>query len=696
MDEYDYSDDPSTTSGEDSSQPVGLETDVAVAPGRAKLVKRWLKDINDSRKHHEAAFKRMKKCQQLATFGADEKWCADEERYTVPILNRHINQVVANLYAKNPTAVVKRKRRLMFQIWDGRAETLILALQNAAMGDIQSAMVVQEVEAVVQYKRMLDKLSKTLELLWDYYTSEQAFDFKKQLKALVRRTKVNGVGYIKMAYQRLLEPRPEIAAQISDVTSQITTIQCLMNEANSGEFDSESARLEELRLLLKTLESEGQVITREGPVFDFPRSEEIIVDKRCRHLKTLAGAQWIAHEFEMTPEEIKEVYKVDVRKSYTKYSDDPSGSQMAFEFVEQQETKPNCARVYEVQDKKRGQVFTVCEGYPDFLKEPAAPDIKLERFFTVFPLVFNECENEKEIYPPSDVWQARHVQAEYNRSREGLREHRLAARPYYVASHGKLEEEDKKRLAGHAAHEIIEVNALAQGETIDKVLQAGPTAPIDPNLYEVESLFVDMLRTVGAQEANLGEPGDSTATASSIAENSRLASMSDNVDDLDDFLTDLAKALGHVMLQELDRETVIEIAGPGAVWPTTPLSREEVAKDLLLEIKAGSSGRPNQAVELANMERGMPFLTMLPGVTPTPIARKYLTLLDIDVEDAITEGLPSIVAMNQMAGRSAQAGGDPQRDPNQQGGRGGQNTPSTQMDEPQPQPAFPAPQPQMA
>ena len=42
-------------------------------------------------------------------------------------------------------------------------------------------------------------------------------------------------------------------------------------------------------------------------------------------------------------------------------------------------------------------------------------------FFNIFPLVFNEIENDEEIYPLSDVWIARHMQFEYNRSREGLR-----------------------------------------------------------------------------------------------------------------------------------------------------------------------------------------------------------------------------------------------------------------------------------
>jgi hypothetical protein len=128
------------------------------------------------------------------------------------------------------------------------------------------------------------------------------------------------------------------------------------------------------------------------------------------------------------------------------------------------------------------------------------------------------------------------------------------------------------------------------------------------------------------------------------------------------------------------------------VWPDMPQSREEIAKDLVLTIKAGSSGRPNKAAKLANMERGMPTVVQLPGVDPTPIAEEFLQLLDIDTEKAIVGGLPSIVAMNAMASKpSPQPGtGDPNSDPGAQGDKGPQNAPAAAQNEPQSQPAYPA------
>ena len=53
--------------------------------------------------------------------------------YVVPITNRLVNQAVATLYAKNPTAVAERKQKLMYQLWDGDQQSLQAALQGVAM-----------------------------------------------------------------------------------------------------------------------------------------------------------------------------------------------------------------------------------------------------------------------------------------------------------------------------------------------------------------------------------------------------------------------------------------------------------------------------------------------------------------------------------------------------------------------------------
>lgn len=656
-----------------------------VDESRAALVKEWCERVEKARECRKETFKQMRESQDFAMYGADKKW-RKGGNYTVPILPRYINQTVSTLYAKNPKAIFKRRPRIDYQMWDGRVDTLQSAMEGATMGDPASAMVIQEVLAVRQKNLMLDRMGQTAQILYQYYIDEQGANFKQQLKAAVRRTKVCKVAWIKLGYQRMLEERPEITANINDTTSKISNVEACMEKLakDDAAYDEHSAKLEELRLNLQDLQRDQFIIAREGLVFDFPKADQIIVDEQCVHLKSLSGARFVAHEFEMTPKEIYRVWKVDIGNNFKMY--DRDGKRY------KGDPKKACARVYEVWDKENQQVFVICEGYKDFVKEPATPDVYLERFWPFFPIVFNETEHYEEIYPLSDVEQAKDIQEEYNRSREALREHRIAARPYWVEGRG-MEEAEKQKLSTHAAHEVITVPTLGTGQKMEDVLQRGPTAPIDPNLYEMESQFNDLMRVVGYQEAQIGSVSGATATESSIAQQSQSASQSDNVDDLDEVLTELARAAGQIMFMNVDKQTAMEVAGEGAVWPETPMAREEAAKEIWLEVEAGSSGRPNKAADLANMERGMPYIQNLPGINPAPIGRKYLGLLDIDAEEAMAEGLPSITALNAIVAKmgadsGAQPTGNSETDPNSQGPEGAQNAPSPQANEPGPQPAY--------
>lgn len=688
---------------------------------RKALVLEWLDKVEISEKHWEKDFKRMREDMQFARVGSTKEW-KDGDNYVVPIIPRHINQTVAGLYAKNPRVVVELKERLEYTLWDGEAETLQTAMQGIAASmvppavdpmtgmimppppvDPQALAIIKEVSEVQQKKRMLKKVAKSQEIVLQYYMGEQTPPFKKQLKQFVRRTKTCGVGYIWLGFQRLLERNPEIESQIADVSEQIARIENLTADLQDGLIEDGSARLEELKTMLADLQAQVEVITREGPVFDFPRSTDIIIDKKCKQLSTLIGAEWVARRFHMLPEEIQEAYNVDIREHYTAYRKVGMGDKQYWVVsADKEDKKEGAACVYEVWSKKTGQKLTIVKGYPDFLKGPAAPEVRLERFWPVFVLTFNDVEHEEELYPLSDAHMLRHPQMEYNRSREMRRQHRRANAPTYVSVKGRLSKEDKDKLSSRNPFDIVELNALGQGEDVNSLLQVLKPAPLDPALYETNSEMEDLLRTVGAQEANIGGVSGATATESSIAEDSRISSVDSNIDDLDECLSELVRATGEMCLLELDIQTVKKIAGPGAEWPQ--LSRAEIIEEIFADIKAGSSGRPNRAADLANLERGMPFLLQMGGIKMSPIAERYAALLDINMEDMVAEGLPSQIAMNAMASKLQQGGGlggdvpagaagaaGAAGDPASQGAAGGDNAPAPPGAEQGSQPAFPAP-----
>lgn len=680
-----------------------------VDPARAALVKAWHGRIIAAEKYWEPTFKQMRADMD---FARGKQWPGqtdDDDRYVANIVQRHIQQRTATLYAKNPRFLYRRKKRLDFAIWDGRQATLQEAIRTAAMassGDaaamamLPNAMqLLADVQEGFLRRQQVDRVGKTLEILAQHELSEQKPPFKKQMKQLIRRTLTCKVGYVKLGFERMYEPRPEDEERVRDLTQHLARIDQLIADAKDGETESYQAEAEELRLMLQELQRGGDRIVREGIVFDFPTSDSIIIDPACRQLQGFIGASWIAHKFCLSNDTVKQVYGVDLKASgalmYNRGDDNTLPLPVGLPGGRDIERQKDGVVLYEIQDKTTGMVFTIADGYPDFLREPAAPSVKLERFWTIFALTFNDLENDRNIYPPSDVELLRPMQIERNLARERLSEHRTAARPATATARGTLTDDDKAKLETHPANAVIELDGLAPNQKIEDVLQVVKKPGIDPNLYVVNHLDEDQARVVGVQDAGIGvATGGTTATEVSIAEGARTASVASNVDDLDDFLTELAQAVGHVLLTEISEETAKKVAGPGAVWPM--LSLQDIADDIILEVEAGSTGRPNRAAEIANFERMAPLIMQIPGINPEWLAREALRRLDdrLDVEDALLDGMPPITtlargAIGMLTGGGAAPTGNAATDPVMQGAQGAGNAPQPPGAEMRP-PAMPA------
>ena len=680
---------------------------------RAKLVSRWISTVQGDKAHWKDDFKRMRKDMEFAKFGADGQW-KKSGKYVANILQRHINQKIATLYAKNPKAFITRSERMDFKIWDGSMGTLEAAQAVFAANpfDTTAQELIQDVFQGLQRRNMFDKIGQTMVILFHYFIREGSQNFKRQAKTAVRRALVTGISYCELGFQRQLEKRPEIAAEIADATNRLATLEALSADLADGQLQEDSADMENLKLMLRRLQNEQEMIVREGLVFDWPKSTEIIIDKNTVSIEGWIGTGHITREFEMTAQQIKEVYKVDITQGAGSGRMVDGGGQAPINTRDgntANQTAPSRQGkhfVWRIWDKRTGHELHVMEGWPDFLKEPDILDTEIEQFFPLFPLQFNPVEDDQEkakdtrVYGLSEIELLSDMQKGYNSKRQGLREHRHANRPGYAAMKGLLEAEDKALLENHPPNAVVELNVLFQGQKIEEVIQAVPKIPIDPAVYDVGTDFEDIQRTVGVQEANTGglRGRGVTATEVSVSEGSRVTATQSNVDDLDDFLTVLARAGGQVLLLNMSREIVTQIAGPGSVWPE--FTSQQVAEEVFLEVRAGSSGRPNKQLEIANFERMVPFLLQLPGIQPEWLAEKMIERLDdgLDLEDAFLAGLPSVIAMNAIATAQAQPvqGGAPgentaggPNDPAAQGGAGAQNAPQPPA-EPGPQAAFPA------
>ena len=663
------------------SSGVDLGAGEEVPEARRRLVQEICGKVKGAKTHHKKAFDRMREDMKWAKEGTSQKHFEGGKKYVANIIQRFLTSRIAKLYAKNPKAYYTKRPRREFQYWDGDMASIEAILQKFASGimDPVDMQVIEDFKNGIALSKLYDGMGDTLVKTFNYYLLEQKPKFKTQMKQLVRRTLTCGVGYIKLGYQRELQRRSDSQAAIDDITLKLQNMQRMTARVQEGEMQTDDPEMEQLRLQMQQMMEDPSTmeVIREGLVFDFPKSTAIVVDPACTNLQGFVDASWIAHEIYLSADEVEEIYGVKLEKGkFTAYEKKANlqdgGYQTARDGSVNGDLNRMHACVWEFYNKKTGLVYTVCEGYYDFLEEPGVPNVEVEGFFPIYSLVFNGIEDEKEIYPKSDVRLMIHMQDEWNRSREGLREHRQAARPRYVAPRGSLEEQDKRVLRGTAAHEVAEI-LMGQNTKITDVIQQVPSAGVDPNLYDTSHLMQDLNIVVGAQESSMGGISGGTATEVADAASATMSTIESNIDDMDDFLTEIARDGGQILMLNCSSDRIREIVGAGAVWPESEMTRDKVAKELFLQIEAGSSGKANKAMEIANFEKINPSMLQMPGLNKQRWLKEGIRRLDdkLNPEEFMDDSM-SVVAMNAM---KIPSGGSPANIPEQQGINGGMNAP---------------------
>lgn len=670
------------------------------------FIQEYLSEIEKDKVYHAKAFKRMREDQDFADGKQWPDQAPDDDRYVVNFTQSVIRQRVSSLYAKNPKVQAKRRERLDFAIWDGKQQSLQEAMANPMMP--ANFALLQDVQQGRAYRERFDRIAKTLEIAFNHDMKKQYPNFKRQMKQFIRRVETNGAAFLKLDFERMMEVRPDIEAKLNELKNQLSNLEFLLTQQAYEGAEQDSAESEKIKNTMAALEGQKMKIVREGIIYSFPRTTAIIIDRDCTQLEGFINAKRVVEEFWLCDDEVQRIYKVDCSKIKGSAGTDkkPAGSIDTSQKVEDKDKRRADKRqVFECYDMLQGVTFTIMVGYDDYLVAPQPPKILLDRFFPYFPFTLNERENEQELYPPSTPRLIRHVQMERNRSKEALRQHRIAKAPKYAGIASKLaSDQDKEKLGKMPAHSIIWFDSLQPGEKISEVFHEIETSNIDPNVYEVGSMTEDISMCIGLQDANMGAISRGTATEVTVAEDSRVSSMSSATDDLDDFLSEVVGEAGQVMLMEYSPETIKKICGPGAAWSEF-MAAEDIINDIYLDIVAGSSGKPNKANKVSALERLYPVLVQVPGFKPEWLARQLVELLDdgIDLTDAWTDGLPSINALNAMmqeaqraalapqpAGPAGAGGaptnprgaqgaaptGNPQTDPRAQGGNGAMKTPA--------------------
>lgn len=678
----------------DSDMEIGEEpvqsappTEESVSPEVRSAVKRWLSRINCAKRRWEPDFKRMRENMEFCT---GLQWMGqtkiDDERYINNLTLRLINQKVATLYAKDPKAVAMARERMNFEVWDENVDTLMEAINQAMLIQQEGLPLPPELSALFsdyqrgkQMQKQVERVGRTLKIVYQYQVDTQKPEFKEQLKQVVRRVITCGVAYGRPILCQQDQPYKKVSTidHGSTVDERVERIKGILSKVSQKEVEENGPHLETLRSLVLSLGA-GQALADEAQMperieFDFPCSTSIIPDERCRNLKGFVAARWLAQEYVLPVDEVNAIMGTNIKvgsgEGYaTEQNPMPDESNMPKDSMFSDAQNRKLVALFEVWDYDTRTRFFVCAGWHDYVMAPEKPTPDVAGFWQHFSLVFNDVETEPmtraSIFPPSDVQICKSPQKEWNRSREALRDQRNANAPKYITRKGLLTENDKDALRNALPNSVIELEGVPPDQPLDRFIMPFQFAAVDPALYDTAPLEQDLLLGAGMQQANIGPAQPNvTATVGTIAEQSRLNVSGSNIDDLDGFLSCLAKASGELLLKGMSRETVKRIAGVGSSWPDLPESRLDFVNQVFLVIEAASSGRPNKAVEIANF-RDIAPLMLQAGANPVGIveeaARRMDDALDLDKFFPLTPGSLSAVAPSgetTQAEKSARSNG---------------------------------------
>ena len=677
---------------------------------RAALVKELNLWVVETRAFWKPLFDRIKNEQK---FACGKQWPADmvvkpneDEPYVGDVVQQMINRKTATLYAKNPTPEANRRETMPFVKWDGKPETIKGAMATVQQANAMLAQATQlakqgvqvpmpgpEVEAQVaaaneliqdyqqgmMRKALMEKIAKTATLLIKKEWELQSPDLLVSMKQLVTRVLTSRVGYIKVLYRRELESLNTVEANETGLADDMEALKHSLARMQEPDFDKDGPEAHRAAVLLKTVHDAMNpsimLPADEGVVYDFLTATSVIVDRNCRCLREFIGAKRIVHEVLMTVEDCEKKFGISLRDSgAVLYSDDGTPEKkdttMRGQTVELKQRDVSKVCVWEVQDKPTGAVYTLIDGVKDFIKDPEPNEPNVKRFWTIVPVVFNcqevetnDPEQDITIYPRSDIRLAMPMQIDINVAGQGLREHRIANRPWNIAVRSKFAgntgEADLMKLGSpRKAFDVICIDSLNPSEKLSDFVQPGPMQTIDPKMYDPAPSNQAMMLATGMQPADIGaQRPDERATGQRLAAQGKAATDESNIADLDFALSTVAQMTWEMLIQEMPSKTVKKLIGAGAVWPDLPAERLNTMNEIALSIEAGSSGRPNQMHDVENFKVISPQLAQMMvqnGNDLTPLIKEGVRRLGdkLDVDDFIK---PNPAAQAAQAAKNTKA-----------------------------------------
>lgn len=493
----------------------------------------------------------------------------------------------------------------------------------------------------------------------------------------VRSSLSIGVGILKASWQERTEQSPESTKAINDLRDNLNharALQAQVDEEGEGFIDKavetvkgvfgadRESKVADLERQLAAVEQGADRTVARGFVADVVQGEDFQVAPGYT-IANHADAPWNAHrifiraddalaEFgEYLGDRAEKILRGAARYSARKpvmvrdetAAVDSVHARDADAYVKD-EGDADCVTgeeflaLWEVWNRTSNTVLTGIEGIERWVKAPWHPPVT-SRFYPFFLITTSEVDGQR--HPQSLTSRSMKLVDEYDRIGSAEARHRRRTVPKTAFNAGMLSEDDAGKLERAGEQEMVGVNPTDPRRPLGEILYPVSYAAIDVALYDRTRIVQEIERIWGVQEALSGAINTpKTATEADIQQQGFQARTSGRRDVLESALTDLAQYTVEIARRYMTTDEVAQIAGPDAMWPEYG-GPDDMAKLLNVDIRAGSSGKPNVAAErqtwsvmLPLLQQGIVQIGQLRQASPASIADALEQLLRATAEKA--------------------------------------------------------------
>ena len=514
---------------------------------------------------------------------------------------------------------------------------------------------------------------------------------KKRGRPWVRSALTVGVGILKASWQERTAPSPETVTAINDLQANIKRVQMLQANAEDASGTEEDAAMAEMQRQLVALQGQIEQVVARGFAVDCVAAEDFQVAPGytiANHCDAPWNAQSIPMrwddamaEFGLDKETMQHATVYTARKPVMVKNEAPMldgeiNARDAYAFVSmadgntqgQDDNGGKWCMVREIWDRDSNTVLTGIDGIKTWVKPGWNPPATT-RFYAFFVFATGELDGQR--HPQSLTSRSAKLIDEYNRIGSAEAEHRRRVKPKTAFNAGMMSPADAKKLENGVTCEMVAINPTHPNTPIGNIMAPVTYPQLDAALYSRASIIGELERIWGVQEALSGAVNVAkTATEADIQQSGFQARSGSRRDSLESALSELAIYTVEVSRVYISNEDAVAIAGPDAFWPPYE-GPNDLLRMLTVDVRAGSSGKPDTALErqawatqLPILQNGIVQIGQLRQASPADIADALERLLQITAERSgdridIDQLVPQTGAAPPMAPPPTGAPGQP-------------------------------------